>query len=86
MNAHAPPPAHVCRAAAPGLAEVERRLVRSKAVARLLNCSERHVWRLANRGAMPAAVHLGALVRWDRAAVLAWIAGGCQPVRQGVQA
>ncbi len=48
-----------------------------KGVAGLLRCSERHVWRLADRKAMPAAVRLGALVRWDRAAVLAWIAAGC---------
>jgi excisionase family DNA binding protein len=52
-------------------------LIDVKAVAALLDCSERHVWRLADRGAMPAAVRLGALVRWDRAAILAWIAAGC---------
>jgi excisionase family DNA binding protein len=52
-------------------------LIDVKAVASLLHCSERHVWRLADRGAMPAAVRLGALVRWDRAAILAWIADGC---------
>jgi excisionase family DNA binding protein len=52
-------------------------LIDVKAVAALLNCSERHVWRLADRCAMPAAVRLGALVRWDRAAILAWIAAGC---------
>jgi excisionase family DNA binding protein len=53
-------------------------LIDVKAVAALLNCSERHVWRLADRGAMSAAVRLGALVRWDRARLLAWIAAGCK--------
>jgi excisionase family DNA binding protein len=52
-------------------------LIDVKAVADLLDCSERHVWRLADRGAMPAAVRLGALVRWDRSAILAWITAGC---------
>jgi predicted DNA-binding transcriptional regulator AlpA len=52
-------------------------LIDVKAVAALLDCSERHVWRLADRSAMPAAVRLGALVRWDRAAILAWIAAAC---------
>jgi excisionase family DNA binding protein len=67
------------------ISETSVGLIDVKAVAGLLDCSERHVWRLADRGAMPAAVRLGALVRWDRAAILAWIAGGCQPVRQGVR-
>jgi predicted DNA-binding transcriptional regulator AlpA len=52
-------------------------LIDVKAVAALLNCSERHVWRLAVRRAMPAACRLGVLVRWNRALILAWIAAGC---------
>ena len=57
--------------------EASAGLIDVKAVAGLLRCSERHVWRLENSGAVPAAVRLGALVRWDRAAILAWIAAGC---------
>lgn len=51
------------------------------AVAGLLGCSKRTVYRLSDGGRMPRPVKLGQLVRWRRAEVLAWIAGGCEPVR-----
>ena len=51
------------------------------AVAELLTCSTRHVYRLSDAGMMPAPVKLGALVRWDRKRIEAWIAEGCKPVR-----
>jgi excisionase family DNA binding protein len=51
------------------------------AVAAMLNCSERHVYRLSDAGRMPRPLKLGALVRWNRAIVLAWIEDGCKPVR-----
>jgi len=50
-------------------------------VAELLNCSTRHIRRLADRGAMPPPLRIGALVRWDRATLTHWLEGGCQPVR-----
>ena len=50
-------------------------------VATLLSCSQRHVYRLADAGRMPAPIHLGALVRWSRDAVTTWIDNGCPPVR-----
>ncbi len=50
-------------------------------VADLLQCSTRHVYRLADAGKMPGPLKLGALVRWRRAAVLAWIDDGCPSVR-----
>jgi excisionase family DNA binding protein len=53
-----------------------------RAVARLLGCSTRHVYRLADAGRMPPPLKLGALVRWPHRAVEDWIAGGCKPVRQ----
>ena len=53
-----------------------------KTIAKLLACSPRHVWRLHDRGAMPAAVRLGALRRWNRQAVEQWLADGC-PSRKG---
>jgi excisionase family DNA binding protein len=53
-----------------------------RAVAQLLDCSVRHVYRLADAGRMPAPLKLGALVRWSRQAIEEWIAGGCKPVRQ----
>ena len=52
-----------------------------KAVAQLLACSTRHVYRLAEAGLMPRPVKLGALVRWPRGVVLAWIAQGCPSCR-----
>lgn len=51
------------------------------AVAALLGCSKRTVYRLSDSGRMPGPVMLGQLVRWRRGEVLAWIAGGCEPVR-----
>lgn len=53
-----------------------------RAVAAMLNCSTRHVYRLSDAGRLPTALHLGALVRWRRQAIEKWIASGCKPVRQ----
>jgi predicted DNA-binding transcriptional regulator AlpA len=52
-----------------------------RAVAALLDCSPRHVHRLADAGQMPPPVKLGALVRWRRDVLHTWIAGGCKPCR-----
>lgn len=54
-----------------------------RAVARLLDCSPRHVYRLADAGQMPPPVRLGALVRWRRQDLDAWLTAGCRPIRQG---
>jgi excisionase family DNA binding protein len=61
-------------AQAPALLDVE-------AVAALCGCSPRHVYRLADAGRMPAPRKLGALCRWSRAEIAAWIDAGCRPVR-----
>lgn len=58
------------------------------AVADLLGCSARHVYRLADRGAMPRPVRLGSLIRWRRSTgdamtgVEDWIAAGCPSCRE----
>ena len=52
-----------------------------RGVARLLSCSTRHVWRLADREAMPRPIRVGGLVRWARADVEAWILAGCPDCR-----
>jgi excisionase family DNA binding protein len=52
-----------------------------RAVAALLDCSARHVYRLADAGRMPPPVRLGALVRWRRGDLDAWLADGCKPCR-----
>lgn len=61
---------------------VESALIDVKAVAQLLDCSPRHVWRLADAGKMPEPVRVGALVRWRRADIERWIADGCRPQRR----
>lgn len=48
-----------------------------RAVSALLDCSTRHVYRLADAGRMPPPLRLGALVRWNRQSILDWIAAGC---------
>jgi excisionase family DNA binding protein len=53
-----------------------------RAVAAMLDCSPRHVYRLADSGGMPPPVRLGALVRWRRDSIEGWIAGGCRPMRK----
>jgi predicted DNA-binding transcriptional regulator AlpA len=54
-----------------------------KQVAALCNCSERHVHRMHDRGAMPAALRPGGhLLRWSKRSIIDWIAAGCRPVRQ----
>ena len=52
-------------------------LLDAHSVARLLQCSIRHVRRLADSGRMPAPLYLGALVRWPRGELLQWIGAGC---------
>jgi excisionase family DNA binding protein len=51
------------------------------AVAELLGCSQRHIYRLSDSGRMPAPLRLGSLVRWSAAAIYAWIDAGCPSVR-----
>ena len=52
-------------------------LLNVRAVAAILNCSTRHVYRLSDAGKMPRPVRLGQLVRWRREGLLQWIAEGC---------
>jgi excisionase family DNA binding protein len=53
-----------------------------RAVAEMLGCSSRHVYRLSDAGRMPAPIKLGALVRWSAAAIQEWIDQGCPSVRK----
>jgi excisionase family DNA binding protein len=55
-----------------------RRLIDAKEVGKVLGCSWRTVYRLADRGAIPTGVKLGALRRWDALALDEFIAGGCR--------
>lgn len=59
----------------------EVRLLDVNAVAQLLSCSARHVYRLADSGQMPRPRKLGALVRWDREELEKWLSDGCPTCR-----
>jgi predicted DNA-binding transcriptional regulator AlpA len=48
-----------------------------KEVAKALQVSERHLWRLAQAGQIPPPVRLGHLVRWSADVIRAWITAGC---------
>lgn len=54
-------------------------LLTAKNVAQILHVSRRQVLRLAQAGKMPTPVRLGRLLRWEHAALDAWVRGGCQP-------
>jgi excisionase family DNA binding protein len=79
MSASTPPADLLARPARDDLAA----LLDVRDVAARLNCSPRHVYRMADGGQMPAPVRLGALVRWRRQDLDAWLAGGCRPCHQG---
>jgi excisionase family DNA binding protein len=51
-------------------------------VAKLLQCSVPHIFRLEKRGDLPQAVRLGANVRWPRRQIEEWIAAGCPKLEQ----
>jgi excisionase family DNA binding protein len=53
-----------------------------RAVAQLLGCSARHVYRLADAAKMPSPVKLGTLVRWRRSDLDDWLAAGCPSTRR----
>ena len=61
---------------------IGRKLGDVKTVAEKLDCSSRHVYRLADAGLMPKSKRLGALVRWDLEEIDEWISAGCPPCRK----
>lgn len=48
-------------------------LIDVRQVSQMLSCSPRHVYRLSERGAMPKAIKLGGLNRWDRGELERWV-------------
>ena len=64
------------------VADTSAKLLDVQAVAALLDCSVRHVYRLSDAGKMPAPVRLGSLVRWSSASIREWIDQGCRSVRR----
>jgi excisionase family DNA binding protein len=55
----------------------EAMMVTAEEVARMLNVSERTVWRMRSAGHLPPPVRLGGCVRWPVDAIKQWIAAGC---------
>ncbi len=53
-------------------------LIDAKAVAAMLGCSWRTIYRLADAGKMPRPLKLGRLTRWRRDQVEAFILNGCK--------
>ena len=60
--------------------EVDPLMLTTRDVARLLQCSDRHVTNLRDRGRIPPPVKLGTTVRWSRRAIEQWIGAGCPAV------
>lgn len=58
-----------------------RRLFTVDELAKIINCSPRHVRRMADAGDMPQPRHLGRLVRWDALEIQTWLDNGCPKVR-----
>ena len=61
-----------------------RKLGDVRVVAEKLDCSPRHVYRMADAGRMPAPLRLASLVRWDLEEIDRWIVEGCPSRRKGV--
>ena len=62
-------------------AEASAKLLDVAAVADLLDCSQRHVYRLSDSGRMPGPMKLGSLCRWSASSIREWIDAGCPAVR-----
>lgn len=54
-------------------------------VAKVLICSPRTVYRLAERGRIPQPVRLGSLLRWPRRVIDDWVTHGCPDCRTGIR-
>ena len=52
-------------------------------VAKLLDCSGRHVYRLSDSDRMPRPLKIGSLVRWRKDDIRQWIDDGCPSHRKG---
>ncbi len=75
-HSYATPPGRDDRASHP-----QHELLDVKQTAEMTNVSRRTVARLAKSGRMPAPLKLGALTRWRRSDLAAWIAAGCPAVK-----
>ena len=51
-------------------------LISADELARLLDCSATHIWRMHSGGKLPKPVKIGRLTRWREAEVSAWVETG----------
>jgi len=58
-------------------------LISIDVLAKRLDCSSRHIRRLADSGRIPRPIKLGALLRWVTVDIDRWIAAGCPTCRKG---
>lgn len=58
------------------------RLIKAEEVARMMDISERTLWRLLSAGKVPHPVRIGRSTRWRLAEIRTWIERGC-PVEAG---
>jgi predicted DNA-binding transcriptional regulator AlpA len=52
-------------------------LINAEELARIMDISERTLWRLLSGGKVPQPVRIGRNTRWRLAEVEEWIASGC---------
>lgn len=57
-------------------------LVNVEALAAMLMCGQRSVWRWRDMGRLPAPVQVGRCIRWRHSDISAWIVAGCPDVRR----
>lgn len=66
--------------------ELERLALSVADVAKLLDVSQRHIWKMLASGRFgPQPARLGRAVRFSRAELVAWIDAGCPPREQWQQ-
>jgi len=58
------------------------KLIGVVALAEMLGVSPGHVRRLVDAGKAPPPLRLGSCVRWSRAVIDEWVAGGCPNCRK----
>jgi predicted DNA-binding transcriptional regulator AlpA len=57
-------------------------LIDSKQAARLLQVSQRTLWKMYQGGEMPPPIRIGRAVRWSLEALRKWVDEGCPPSRR----
>ena len=57
--------------------DIAPKLINAEELARMMNISERTLWRLLSGGRLPQPVRIGRSTRWRLAEVVEWIERGC---------